>query len=236
MLDLQKAKRGFTLIELLVVIAIISILAAILFPVFARARENARRASCQSNLKQIALGIHQYVQDHDERYPLVWADHNNNGLFTTPEIGWVDALNPYLKSRQIFQCPSETNSPTANSYAYGYSDYFYNWALGPITGAGEPTFPSANAAQLASPSLTLLAGDFQTRGANSFTAGGTGPGLANWFSTGDQTRHLEGANYAFCDGHVTWLKGDNKLQTPKMYSRAATFAVSGNNATFRVVP
>src|SRR5690606_6779733 len=63
------AKRGFTLIELLVVIAIIAILAAILFPVFARARENARRASCQSNLKQIGLGLMQYTQDYDERLP-----------------------------------------------------------------------------------------------------------------------------------------------------------------------
>ena len=69
MLDLQKAKRGFTLIELLVVIAIISILAAILFPVFARARENARRASCQSNMKQAGLAFMQYTQDYDERLP-----------------------------------------------------------------------------------------------------------------------------------------------------------------------
>src|SRR5690349_12144108 len=66
----KRSARGFTLIELLVVIAIIALLAAILFPVFARARENARRASCQSNLKQIGLGFHQYTQDYDDRLPL----------------------------------------------------------------------------------------------------------------------------------------------------------------------
>jgi prepilin-type N-terminal cleavage/methylation domain-containing protein/prepilin-type processing-associated H-X9-DG protein len=233
---INKGKRGFTLIELLVVIAIIAILAAILFPVFARARENARRASCQSNLKQIALGFAQYVQDYDSRYPMVWADNNNNLAFASPEVGWVDMLQPYLKSKQIFQCPSETTATATSSYAVGYADYFYNWALGPINGPTEPTYPAATEAQIANPTLTLLAGDFQTQTANNFTGGGTGAGLANWFSIGDQTRHLEGANYAFCDGHVKWLKGDSKLQTPKIYSRAATFATSGNNATFRVVP
>src|SRR3954469_17430376 len=90
--------RGFTLIELLVVIAIIAILAAILFPVFARARENARRAACQSNLKQIGLGIAQYTQDYDERLPGV------GGQNTT--YSWRSRIDPYIKSTQIFLCPS----------------------------------------------------------------------------------------------------------------------------------
>ncbi len=72
-------KKGFTLIELLVVIAIIAILAAILFPVFARARENARRSSCQSQLKQIALGHKQYIQDYDEKFPLVFVNTTQHG-------------------------------------------------------------------------------------------------------------------------------------------------------------
>src|SRR5688500_3211019 len=83
-----RKNRAFTLIELLVVIAIIAILAAILFPVFARARENARRASCQSNLKQIGLGVMQYVQDYDERYP-AWARSLNNPLGNSSEIFWM---------------------------------------------------------------------------------------------------------------------------------------------------
>ena len=104
---LQDSETGFTLIELLVVIAIIAILAAILFPVFARARENARRASCQSQLKQIALGIKQYIQDYDEKFP-----PRRDSADTTGTIGgWANLVQPYIKSEQIFQCPSESNAP-----------------------------------------------------------------------------------------------------------------------------
>jgi prepilin-type N-terminal cleavage/methylation domain-containing protein len=116
---LTQAKKGFTLIELLVVIAIIAILASILFPVFGRARENARRSSCQSNLKQIALGAKQYVQDYDERYPLTIQDTTPG----TPDItkGWAVQLQPYLKSSQIFQCPSEPLAPAnGNASVNGY--------------------------------------------------------------------------------------------------------------------
>ncbi len=97
----QTRQSAFTLIELLVVIAIIAILAAILFPVFARARENARRSSCQSNLKQIGLGILQYTQDYDELMP---ARYNNiTG-------SWRQVVQPYVKSTQLFACPSNPNN------------------------------------------------------------------------------------------------------------------------------
>src|SRR6187551_558294 len=106
----RTGRRGFTLIELLVVIAIIAILAAILFPVFARARENARRSSCQSNLKQIALGIKQYIQDYDEMMPRYY-------YATTPNTYWNNAIDPYVKSTQIFDCPSAPRvAATTNSY------------------------------------------------------------------------------------------------------------------------
>ncbi|MEO6909046.1 MAG: DUF1559 domain-containing protein [Abditibacteriaceae bacterium] len=117
----KNVSKGFTLIELLVVIAIIAILAAILFPVFARARENARRASCQSNLKQIGLGFAMYIQDYDGRYPFgadmddhVLDYYYNGALWSSLKNDsaghlWTDKLEPYVKSRQIYIDPSATS-------------------------------------------------------------------------------------------------------------------------------
>jgi len=95
-------RRGFTLIELLVVIAIIAILAAILFPVFAQAREKARQTSCLSNTKQMSLAVLQYIQDYDENYPMgVQNDWNNS---------WPVLVQPYVKSIQVFRCPDDGNN------------------------------------------------------------------------------------------------------------------------------
>ena len=123
-------RRAFTLIELLVVIAIIAILAAILFPVFARARENARRTNCVSNLKQLGLGMMQYTQDYDEKYPQPatafnvasggsWEDENGEVFPETAPSGttnryyngnWAAVILPYTKSPQIMTCPSQTGA------------------------------------------------------------------------------------------------------------------------------
>lgn len=100
---LRVPRPAFTLIELLVVVAIIAILAAILFPVFGRARENARRSSCQSNLKQLGLGMIQYTQDYDERYML--------------DDPWASIMFPYVKSTQIYVCPSQPNNNASNYFA-----------------------------------------------------------------------------------------------------------------------
>ncbi|MBW3635184.1 MAG: DUF1559 domain-containing protein, partial [Armatimonadetes bacterium] len=110
---MKTIKKGFTLIELLVVIAIIAILAAILFPVFGRARENARRSSCQSNLKQIGLGWLQYAQDYDERVLPVNQTGNN---FAAPRAGWFSIVQPYMKSSQVMTCPSDPDNTIISAW------------------------------------------------------------------------------------------------------------------------
>ncbi|BCM91233.1 hypothetical protein IAD21_03097 [Abditibacteriota bacterium] len=121
------------MIELLVVIAIIAILAAILFPVFARARENARRSSCQSNLKQIGLGIIQYTQDYDEKMPRAYYAYPDpsgapGGNDIINDYKWMDVVQPYLKSVQIFNCPSDSFSNGIHR-AYVYPPANRNSAL-----------------------------------------------------------------------------------------------------------
>jgi prepilin-type N-terminal cleavage/methylation domain-containing protein/prepilin-type processing-associated H-X9-DG protein len=150
--------RGFTLIELLVVISIIALLAAILFPVFARARENARRASCQSNLKQIGLGIMQYVQDYDGRfpmgeiYPFGTAAENCAKALPGPlfkpfktQPTWMGYIFPYTKSTQLYYCPSgPTNSEALEwknastpdrRFGYAYNPYILVQAKWEVGGA-----------------------------------------------------------------------------------------------------
>jgi len=214
--------QAFTLIELLVVIAIIAILAAILFPVFARARESARRASCMSNLKQIALGIMQYTQDYDDTLP-----RRGKATEVGASIGWADSLQPYLKSTQVFQCPSEVNPPNADPSQAGYTDYWYNGELN-----------TKSLAILAFPSQTVMNGDGQTGIQSGFETGNarydydgcsetkldgtyvdsagcsssTTPAPIKWEDITDYQsplgRHLDGANYSFADGHVKWLKAN----------------------------
>lgn len=232
----QRPARGFTLIELLVVIAIIAILAAILFPVFGRARENARRSSCQSNLKQTALGIAQYTQDYDENLPL-------SVVFTTNNVprGWSDAIRSYTESGTnastqlsplLYQCPSDETAP-GNNFSGGnaYTDYWYNATLswnGDTTAAGARYNASVNQSALLQPTLTILIGDgngssgastgrYRANGCNldggaTLTLPGFGTPVcsANIVSTfglaNGQNKHLEGQNFAFADGHVKWYK------------------------------
>lgn len=127
-------RKGFTLIELLVVIAIIAILAAILFPVFARAREKARQASCQSNLKQLGLAIVQYTNDYDGTYPRAWVESTG---WATGSGNWMLDVQPYTKSLQVFRCPSDGGKPTTwagipTSYAINAAHRFNT----PIGAAG----------------------------------------------------------------------------------------------------
>ena len=121
-----KSVSGFTLIELLVVIAIIAILAAILFPVFQRVRENARRSACLSNCRQIGLAFMQYTQDYDERYPLASQP--------AAPTSWTDTIQPYVKDYGIFRCPDDASTnwntplaaPTSEQKGLRVSSYFMN--------------------------------------------------------------------------------------------------------------
>ncbi len=214
-LSITKAKRAqrsssaaFTLVEVLVVVAIIAIIAAILFPVFARARENARRASCQSNLKQIGLGFLQYTMDYDERWPIRWAEQSGGPNFTpnSADRGWAENLQPYLRSLQIYQCPSESHGPVAApSNNAGYTDYWYNVSLS-----------RRHLADLQYPSLCILSGDGNSNNSsyNATNDADATPELAQLLAA---QRHLEGANYLFTDGHVKWLRGDTENESSQIW-------------------
>lgn len=156
-------KSGFTLIELLVVIAIIAIFAAIIFPVFARARENARRASCQSNLKQIGLGLIQYIQDNDESLPF--------GRNPDDKALWQNAIYPYVKSTQVYDCPSRGTNTFVYNDSVKKGSYAINFAYpnnspsqqppSSYTGASSTIFIT-KMSQLQAASTTVWVGDNAT--------------------------------------------------------------------------
>ena len=193
-------RRGFTLIELLVVIAIIAILAAILFPVFARARENARRTSCLSNAKQIGLGVMQYTQDYDEMYPMIGFLAGDTLTYPDGVVSnnnWIMRVYPYVKSAQVFNCPSNTRVPwqgTSNPHPTAATSYGLNAHLlsSPIS-----------IATVAKVSETLLMADSDGAAAYAvFSYYYSGPSATRWMAD----RHMEGANIAFADGHAKWKK------------------------------
>lgn len=163
--DAKTRTTGFTLIELLVVIAIIAILAAILFPVFGKARENARRSSCQSNLKQIGLGIMQYTQDYDEKYGMA---EYGGGEASVGQVQWYLALQPYMKSGTqygqggVFQCPSATS--TLNNYGQSYGIHSPLW---PSYYGYDPTNAKTNSvALIQSPSDKVIVTENGNSGRN----------------------------------------------------------------------
>lgn len=209
---------GFTLIELLVVIAI---LAAILFPVFARARENARRSSCMSNMKQIGLGWLQYAQDYDEKV----VPATSNGCSNGGAFAWTVILQPYLKSTQILICPSDTTANSSVSYTYNIiasrSDPDPPACSPPRTIGGLPlpaetpifldgngvTYTGATADRNYAPMFFMNQGNpgsFSPRDILNVTTP-SAAGIGYNFSGNITQRHLGGANLLFSDGHVKWF-------------------------------
>jgi len=146
-----RTSRAFTLLELLVVIAIICLLAAILFPVFEQARQNAMRSSCQSNLKQLSLGVIQYTQDYDEYPPCgLWDGAGLNAWPWHFGLGWAGQVYPFVRQTGVFQCPEDTIKPGATTFPLSYA-YNGNIAGGPFNTAIETPMSS-----MTQPSRTIL--------------------------------------------------------------------------------
>ncbi len=230
----KQPRQGFTLIELLVVIAIIAILAAILFPVFSRAREQARKASCSSDLRQIGLGMMQYTQDYDETMPMfslaTGSYHGFSGYGTAGDDGmrWADSIYPYIKSIQVFDCPSGdkhvqyynrgTIAPGGpymdiTTYSYGYVTPSSD--TNPVGVAGR----SLAALEDTSGTLAVVEDGRQDAGLGAETQGRLIPSPGEDISTlggrlngmrhtgcADTDYGSYGFNALYADGHVKWKR------------------------------
>ena len=212
---MRSPKRGFTLIELLVVIAIIAILAAILFPVFARARENARKATCQSNLKQLATGCLMYLQDYDERN-FSWFSNGVGGPLdmTQPDDGnmrqgaWRTLVQPYVKNWNVLLCPSSSiDGKSRNTGGWLPAAWAYSWNM---TRFGDGRPDNRIMADFPVPAETIMLSDSNGCGRPCIEGGCCGdPNTYNPDEAADwayDKRHSDGANFAFYDGHVKWFK------------------------------
>lgn len=211
MSKLRRRPFGFTLIELLVVIAIIAILAAILFPVFSRAREKARQTSCLSNLRQSATAVNQYVQDYDEAFPMsVYLAFNPSPCAFT----MLAAIEPYIRNKQIYQCPSEPRAmdldaafrtlarlPGGECGGFQYGSYPFNFAVfedgpsNPITGANHAV---VRLPEIVLPTETAMNydGNLALLSQCAF----------NTFDSPVQGRHMDFVNASFVDGHAKVVK------------------------------
>jgi prepilin-type N-terminal cleavage/methylation domain-containing protein/prepilin-type processing-associated H-X9-DG protein len=229
----KKGRRntlGFTLIELLVVIAIIAILAAILFPVFAQAREAARKTSCGSNLRQLGTAMAMYRQDYDSRFAMAGWNSNAGGVLDTGN-DWQNAIFPYIKNKQAYWCPSSTDIHDLRNEARDWNrtatDYLMNNNInGGRAGALESKLAApADCAMLieghsdwggdagpcyaagsATPQTNnFWCNEYSTWGAQSKLITGAWDGHANYREWG-LPRHQGGGQVCYADGHVKFVK------------------------------
>ena len=223
--DGRRSSAAFTLIELLVVIAIIAILAAILFPVFAQARAKARQTACQSNIRQMGLAVTMYQQDWDEDFP--------TAATLLPDfsfLNWHDFVDPYVKNKQIWSCPSAT-IPLKDSAGkpvchYGFNTLYLNKsANGAVINPANPydlnNAPGVSLASVSAPSHTAMMAD--TIGVTSVPANHSSTYLLPPSHTTDEiywgrpeARHSEGVMVEFVDSHAKWFRrgGFYDNQTP----------------------
>lgn len=200
-------RKGFTLIELLVVIAIIAILAAILFPVFAKAREKARQTSCLANVKQISPALMMYAQDYDEHYLVAQEWDNGHGALY---CHWFTYLYGYVKSKDVFYCPSFGNQDFASVGIN--TDYLLNavcshgYSMSVIsTPAEQICIAEREQDYTDSDYHPYKPGDDEEMTPKPWN--GPGKAIAS-------ERHSGGANYGFCDGHAKWMTWEQTYNPP----------------------
>jgi prepilin-type N-terminal cleavage/methylation domain-containing protein/prepilin-type processing-associated H-X9-DG protein len=230
-------RRGFTLIEILVVIAIIALLAAILFPVFARVRENARRASCQSNMKQLGLAIIQYTQDYDECFPAGF-DNSSSPSSGVTGIGWAANIYPYAKSAQVYICPDDNRKTILDLGGPNLVSYGINGNL--TNPNGDFSVWNARLSHLNAPAKTIMLfeagmnGDYLTTPipASNHTYGSVA--CWGWSTYGHNACTLQIGNWrgAYATGYIGGCPGAITSDPPKQSTNQGNTYVSETGRHF----